>query len=548
MPRRVAGSRTVRTNSILALRPSRAARDRWLVPTLLIAGAVNLVVLLAQLPGLVRSLYENADSATALVLADGLGASHDASRVVTLGHYHYYEAWLLEKATAGLPDHWQLWEAIPFVIAFVGIALMVWAAWRALGAFAALLAGVVMVALGDEMREVLFTPDTHGYFVVHAALLAGALVFVADRASRGRLTWQLLVGVGVPLAALSTLGATDQLFEFVALPSFALAGCLGWWRHPGADQRNIAFFCIAVCGVSIVGCQLLDSAMIENGVVSQLFPLAFVGAEALLSNVQVAVTAVAYLGGGSFWGAPVKGTQLLVFAVGALALVGVGALLRFLWRYASSLRVRERTTSGPRDVYLAFWMFVVALSLLVFTLSSLPDGLATARYLPGVFAGSAALLPTLMGSSTASRVSLATAVATFATLVATNHLIEGTPAGLGPSRSASYDILNYVRAEDAAHGYAPYWDASVMAWQTRGALKVYPAIPYGPGLHPFPFNQISTWYTPVSGVRTFLVSDSRPVPESFTTAPAPLGKPVSVAVFGSYTVDIYDHDIAEDLG
>jgi hypothetical protein len=203
----------------------------------------------------VRSLYQNADSATALVLADGLGASHDASRVVTLGHYHYYEAWLLEKATAGLPDHWQLWEAIPFVIPFLGIALLMWAAWRALGAFAALLTAVIMVALGDEMREILFTPNTHGYFVAHTALLAGALVFLADRADRGRLTWPLLLGAGVPLTALSAVAGTDQLFEFVALPSFALAGCLGWWRHTGAAQRNIAIFCVAVAGISIIGCQ-----------------------------------------------------------------------------------------------------------------------------------------------------------------------------------------------------------------------------------------------------------------------------------------------------
>jgi hypothetical protein len=530
------------------MRLPRAVRGKGLVLVPLAAGGVNLIVFLGQLPALVRSLYQNADSATALVLADGLGASHDASRVVTLGHYHYYEAWLLEKATAGLPDHWQLWEAIPFVIAFLGITLMVWAAWRALGAFAALLTGVVMVALGDEMREVLFTPDTHGYFVAHTALLAGALVFVADRAGRGRLAWPLLVGVGVPLAALSALGATDQLFEFVSLPSFALAGCLGWWRDPGADRRNIAIFCVAVCGISIVGCQLLDNAMIENGVVSQFFPLAFVGVKALLSNLQVAVTAVAYMGGGLFWGAPVKGTQLLVFAVGALALAGVGVVLRLLWRYAGALEVRERTTSGSRDIYLAFWMFVVVLSLLVFTLSNLPDGIPTARYLSGVFAGSAALLPGLIGPLTAGRARLATAVAFFAALVATNHLIEGMPSPLGPPRNAAYDILNYVRAEDADHGYAPYWDASVMAWQTRGALKVYPAIPYGPGLHPFPFNQISSWYKPVSGVRSFLVSDSRPVPESFTAAPASLGKPIGLATFGPYTVEVYDHDIAEDLG
>lgn len=531
------------------MRLGERVKDERSALALLAVGCLNLVVLLAQLPGLVRSLYRNADSATALVLASSLGSSHADPSIVTLGHYHYYEAWLLERAVAGLPHHWQLWEAIPFAIGFLGIVLMAWTAWRALGALAALLTVVMMVALGDEMREILFTPDTHGYFVAHTALLAAMLVFLADRAGRrGRLGWPLLIGVGVPAIALSALGATDQLFEFVALPSLALTGCLGYWRRPGAVQRDIAIFCVAVCAISIIGAQLLDHLMVEHGVRSQFFPLAFVSSESLVGNLQGAVTALAYLGGGEFWGQQVKGTQLLVLGVGFLALGGIGVLLRLLWRHARSLGTRERGATEPRETYLAFWMLVVVISLLAFTLSNLPDGLTTARYLPGVFAGAAALLPGLIGSLKAPRARLVAAVVAFALLVATDHLIEGVPPALGPSRAAAYEILDYVRAQGADHGYAPYWDASVMAWQTRAALKAYPAIPYGAGLHPFPFNQVSSWYTPVHRIRTFLVTDSRPtVPESFATAPATLGKPIGEAVFGAYTVYVYNHDIAEDL-
>lgn len=49
--------------------------------------------------------------------------------------------------------------------------------------------------------------------------------------------------------------------------------------------------------------------MVEHHVVSQYFLLTFVGSEALLSDIQTTVTALAFLGGGLFWGAPVKSCE-----------------------------------------------------------------------------------------------------------------------------------------------------------------------------------------------------------------------------------------------
>ncbi len=505
-----------------------------------------MIVLLAQLRGLIHALYRIPDAATPEVLA-ALSAHAGPGRVVILGNYHFYETWWLETATRGLPGHWEIWEALPFVIAFIGIALMAWAAWRTLGAFAALVTTTVMLALGDAMREYLFTPATHGYAIAHGALVVATVVFLFERAGRGRLTWRWLWGLGIPLAALSAVGATDQVFEFVFLPSLALAGCVLWWRHPGLAQRELAAFCIAVCVVAILGAQLLDRLMSSEHVINSFFPLTFVAPTSLFSNLQITIISLAHLGGGSFFGEPLKGTKLLVFAVGLIALVAVLLVLRLAWRYAKSLDDRRSAMPPSRDFYLAFWMLVVILSIASYVLTSLPVNEQTARYMPGVYAGTAALLPALAGRRAVQRAVLAGAVALFATLIAVNHLIEGTPAGdaASPPPQTSSAMLHFVREHGAQHGYAAYEVAPVATAQTRAALKAYPVFPCGVSLCPVPWAQISTWYTPQGNVPTFLITSSMTPPSS---PPASWGLPAALEHFGPYTVFIYGHDIAANLG
>jgi hypothetical protein len=517
------------------------------------AASVNLIVLFGQLSGLVHSLYRDADFATPEVLA-ALSASAGAGRVVNLGNHAYYEAWWLETATHGLPGHWQIWQAMPFVIAFLGIALMAWAAWRTFGITAALVTATVMLALGDAMRGILFTSDTHGYVVAHGALLAAAAVFLAERGRRGTLSWRMLAVVGLPLTALSAVGATDQLFEFVFLPSFAAAGCVTWWRHPGPAQRQIAIFCLGVCGASILGAELLDSLMRSEHVVAALYPINFVAPNALFSNVQNAITSVAALGGGQFFGAPVAGTTLLVFAVGLLALVAVAAVLRLLWQYTRSLETRGSGTPAPRDMYIAFWSLVVALSLAVYLLTSVAEREGTERYLPGLYAGVAALLPALAARGRAQRTVVVLGTALFATLIATNHLIDGTPpSASSPSPAVAYQMLRFAKTQGATHGYGSNGVASVATWETRAALKVYPLEPCGRRLCPIRMSEISTWYRPRAGVRTFLIGESSAVASHNPWAPitgpsAAFGKAIAAESFGPYTVYIYAHDVAADLG
>ncbi len=507
------------------------------------AAALNVIVLFAQLRDFIEGLYRIPDIAFSEVLA-ALSGSAGPGRVVVLGSHPYYEAWWLEKATAGLPHHWQIWEAIPFVIAFLGIALMAWAAWRVLGAFAALLTTTVMVALGDAMRLVLFSSDAHGYAVAHGALIAAAMVFLAERAVRGGLSWPLLAGVGVALTILNAVGATDPLIEFTFLPSLAVAGCVAWWRHPGYAQRQLAVFCVAVCVASILGAQLLDSLMRSEHVVASSFPISFLGSTSILTKLQTTIVSLAGLGGGEFFGRPVAGTSLLVFTVGVLAIVGVLAVLGLVWRYTKSLDRRSSTMTTPQDIYVAFWIGVLVLSLGAYFLTSI--GIEGAnRYLPGAYAGIAALLPVLARGGALRRTLLAGGVALFAILIATNHLIEGPLTGSGPSRGEAYKMLDFVRAEHADHGYSTYEVAPVATWQTRAALKVYPTFVCNGTLFPGALSEINTWYRPKAGTRSFLITQSG---SNFASNPPALGAPLATASYGPYTVYVYGHDVAANLG
>jgi hypothetical protein len=519
------------------------AVGRW--PLWLLAGAatLNVVVLLAQLRGFIDGLYRNPDIAFSEVLT-ALSGSAGPGRVVVLGSHPFYEAWWLEKATVGLPHHWQIWEGIPFVIAFLGIALMAWAAWRALGAFAALLTTTVMVALGDAMRLILFASDAHGYAVAHGALIAAAIVFVAERAVRGRLSWPLLASVGIPLTILSAIGATDPLIEFAFLPSLAVAGCVVWWRHPGYAQRQLAVFCVAVCVTSIVGAQLLDVLMRSEHVVASPFPITFVAPTSIFTNLQATITSVAGLGGGEFFGRPAAGTSLLVFTLGVLAIVGLLAVLRLAWRYAKSLDRRSSRMTSAQDIYVAFWIGVIVLSLAAYVLTSV--GIEGAnRYLPGVYAGSAALLPALVGQRVLKRALLAGAVTLFAILIATNHLVEGPLVGVGPSRSEAYKILSFVRAEHADHGYSTYEVAPVATWQTHAALRVYPIFVCNGSVFPGGLSEINTWYRPKTGTRSFVITQSG---SPFASNPPQFGAPLAGASYGPYSVYVYGHDVAAKLG
>src|ERR1700728_1210185 len=99
-----------------------------------LAAIVYLLLLATQFTKVIAATYLNADAASAPVI--GTLAGHASGQIV-LGDLPWYSTLLFELATRGLPLHRQLWEAAPYAMALVSIALIAGALWRVSGRWAA---------------------------------------------------------------------------------------------------------------------------------------------------------------------------------------------------------------------------------------------------------------------------------------------------------------------------------------------------------------------------------------------------------------------------
>jgi len=297
-----------RSPAAWAVIPSRISTGGWrsasrcsLVALLALVGLANLILLLAQAPALVRSLYLNADNASALVLP-ALAGHAPAGSTVDLGNHPWYELWWLMRATAGLGGYRQLWEVAPILLGLLGLAVVAACAWWALGWLAGLLSAVALVAASESLRGVLYVPESHGLIVLHAGVLCGALLIVHREVSRARRRLWVLLLVGVPLVAFAGAGLTDQLLYVSGMAPFILAPALCWLRHGSRPWRAVGLFALVTGALAALLGALLTHVMQDQQVIHTPFPVDFVAAEAILVGLQNTVVALVSLGGGGFFG------------------------------------------------------------------------------------------------------------------------------------------------------------------------------------------------------------------------------------------------------
>jgi hypothetical protein len=532
----------------------------WLAGFVALVGLVNLVVLLAQAPALVHSVYLNADNASALVLP-ALASHAPAGSIVNLGNHPWYEPWWFMRATVGIPGHYGLWEAAPFLFGLLGVAVVAACAWWALDWVAGLLCAVALLASSESLRDILYVPESHGAIALHVGVLCGALLIVYREALRARPRAAVLLLVGIPLVAFTGAGLTDQLLLISGLGPFMLAPLLCRVRSGAEVWRTVSLFALVTGVLSGLLALLLTHIMQEQHVIHAPFPVSFVDSEAMLQGLQNLVATVASLGGGAFFGEPASGQTLFTFILGALTLLALAAILRVLWRWVES---RERASEphlrasephlraeGMRELFIAYWGLVLIATIAAFTLTSVSGNTSNGRYLVGAWWAIAALLGVL-ASTPAARTVLLVAVGLFGALTVRGELVNGVqPAGVGPSQRVAGVIEHYATAHGATVGYSGYWDASPTTWDTRMRITIYPVTPCAAptGMCPFYANNISTWYDARASTRTFLLTDARPgVPSAMTSPPKSLGRPLAKAYVGEgLAVYVYNHDIAANL-
>jgi hypothetical protein len=132
------------------------------------------------------------------------------------------------------------------------------------------------------------------------------------------------------------------------------------------------------------------------------------------------------------------------------------------------------------------------------------------------------------------------------------HVAEGPEVfGDGPDAAQAAAVQRFVTSHGATVGYAGYEDAEVLTWQTHARLQVFPVLA---GFEcpleicPYYVMNVSTWYLPRPGVRSFVVTHPTLTEAHLHALPRFAGRPIAQARFGSASVFVYDHDVARDLG
>jgi hypothetical protein len=227
-----------------------------------------------------------------------------------------------------------------------------------------------------------------------------------------------------------------------------------------------------------------------------------------------------------------------------------------VWAIRYAQRFLSRPTPDPvRATHVVFWALAGIVSAAVFVLSSLPTDKFGARYVVATLFAVAAVVPVAAAMSRGWRRPVVVAgvglVALSGTVSLAQDDIQDNPAGY-PMGLVSGPLADLVREEGLDHGYAGYWDAAPLTWQTKAVARVYPVeacaanVPTTADYCPISFHRISSWYVPREAVRTFLVVDKT---QPSVKAPDPrFGEPQRVKRIGQLEVHVYDYDIASRLG
>ena len=520
----------------------------WALPALF--GAAYLAVLLVDFHQVIGGINTYGDAIIAPVLGKLAGQAPPGAHVL-LGHHAYYEEYLFLRATAGLSFYRSLWNVAPLAWTLAGFGVLGWAAWRALGGFAALLTVSAVICLGNHGRLMFFSFNWHGLTVIHTILMAAALVWLAPRAAR--ISWPAVVIAAVALGLISTLpAASDQLFPFWALVPLCLAAGLMGLRSEGRARWTPIVFALITTVIALAGGEVITQIMLANGVGASPFAYPAVARIGLMwHNLGLLGPGLAALGGGYIVGVTATVVGILVFISGLLVLIAVGVAVAEGWLLTARrpLRAPTRNTSSTTVGYVAFWFFSLSLQLVIFVVSGVPrETLGSSRYILAGYVAAMALMPLLARRGARWRAALTVAVCVFAASaiyqLAQRPFVQYSAY---PTAPVAQRLMAFARAYHVHYGYAGYWVAPDVTWLTNFKLPIYPIrSDCGRlGICGLSVAKVSTWYDNKPGTRSMMIADSIQI--HLHSLDPRLGRPLATTKIGTLTVAVYPFDIARDL-
>jgi hypothetical protein len=499
---------------------------RWL-PAL--AAAAYVATAAAMGARIARLLGWDTDVSGPLVLAETLRGSG----TVYLPHISTWTALWFELATRDLPGHRQLWEASGYVFAVLGAILVGWATGRVATRWAGVTAFAVTLIVGPQALRSLFTLGFHVTTPFTAALLAAFLVLLPHRPAR-----LLAVPVGV-LAGVNA--ASDPLLWLAGIVPFACAAAVLVAATRRRDVGTSAGLTVIVAVGAAIGANTLMHSLgyREIGAGRDLASLGDLPGHVLLLGRMVAL-----LGGANYALPGPYPVEPLRVLVALLVLLGVATPLLAAAKYA------RRRTEPLRLAYACYWAAVVMLLGVAFvvTTNAASLGAGSFNYLltfaPAAGAG--------VGLLTLSHARAGLLVAAGAAVVGATNIagvLQGR-AETSPGLIGTYEkpLVEMLTEKGVTRGYAGYWDAQNLTWQSGTKLFVAPVtrceVPGRP-LCQLRFFVIDSWYDERPGP-SFLIVD--PTTPFLPTAP-PLVRRASASYrFGRLRVYVFPYDLARNMG
>jgi len=535
--------------------PAYARAVAWLPVAPLLAIAAYAVVLATHVPSFVRDTATS-DSTGTMVIAESLPSAPAGSTVVMGNAPHYTTLWF-DEVTRNLPGHRAIWQAMPYVLFLIGLAVLVATVRRLAGARAALVAGAIGIALPPLLLLPEISQGYHGSTVFNGIVLAALLVWLARTP---RITAMHVLAGAEAIAVLTGLDiASDPLLLLTGVAPFAAAVALLAWQR--RDRRGGELLLVAggVVLVALLAAGLTSAAMHRAGYSVVGGSGGSASLARMRSNASLLGQLVLDMANGRFGVSGLGSLGPLRILLGLIAIAGALVplwLLQYVARGASDMRAvaadDDPSDARHRDavtMFVSFWGFTALFLLIFFVLATVPTDRSAARYLVPAFLAIAATVPflTLRGRGTAATVALAV---TLSGMVGAVLLPRATIADFAEGKQDSAGLVAVLEAHGLHHGYAGYWQANVLTWKSDGRIvsravqQSAACSPNAPGWFcPYQQFTVSDWYVPQPGP-SFLV---RELGGAFVpAAPPPDVRPTSVFSFYPFEIYVYDHDIGSD--
>ncbi len=493
---------------------------RWL-PAL--AGSAYVATVVALGSQLVRNNDWDTDVSGPFALAERLRGSGP----VHIPHYGEWTTfwWLL--ATRALPWHATVWEASGYTLAVASAALLAWATARVAGKWAGVTAGAAALVVGPFVLRALLSLASHVTNPVGAVVLAAALVSLTRTSS-----WLLVIVVGLIAGANA---ASDALLWIAGIVPFALAaGLLAWTTR----RKDVALRAGATVAVTIV-------AAVATTLVMRALDFHVIGLEVGLAqlhdlpgNVRHLGRMIALLGGANYALPGPYPPEPLRIVVAVLMLAGVTAPL------VAALKLRR--AEPTMRAYACYWAAAVGLLCVVFvvTPNAAALGPKSVNYLLTLAPAAGAGVTLLAMHSHRGQLAVALAVATVGA-VNIAGIVDGRAEVTGVVALPTYErpLMQVLEREGVTRGFAGYWDAQNLSWQTDMRLLVAPVQNCGEQLCPYNFFTIRSWYEERGGPTFLLVDPTIPV----IHAPPFVSRAVAAHRFGPLRLYVFDYDIAKHI-